>query len=981
MKKKTILLSLCLAASLSVPGSANLIAGTIEQDFQNPPIPVRPYVWWHWMGANVSKEGITKDLESMKASGIGGATIFNMPSGLTPFDSRIDNLPWPEITYRSPKWWEMVEFATAEAKRLGLELGMHNCVGYSATGGPWITPELSMQKNVMSTTKVNGPCDYAAVLPQPAAVRDYYRDIAVIAVPVVKTATSVDPGVILDLSLNMDKDGKLTWQAPAGSWVVYRIGHTSTGKGPGPCPEDVKNALECDKMSPEASRFHFENVIKPLKEHLGKDFGHTFKHLTLDSFEAGAASWTPRFREEFRKRKGYDPVMRMPGLGSRTVQEGKTRRTVWTLVIGSVDQNERFKWDFEDVIRQLYLESNFVQGARMMEAEGIQMNFEPYGGQFDTMDGAATAQIPMGEFWTGGAGGILGNIAPAARAAGRKIVGAEAFTGRPAVSQYTEDPAFLKVCGYGTYASGVNRLVFHTWVHQPFGDAFKPGYSMAGWGTHFGRNQTWAEPGKAYFSYLGRTQALLQRGEGVGEFLALDSSPASADAITRTMLLRGDVRVENRELVLASGRRYPFLALPQGKQMLPEVARKLRELVRAGAVVVGSKPESSPSLSGYPSCDEEVRRIADELWGVGEGKITGGTVEDYMRKSGFAPLLSLSGKGRIRTTVRRDGETWIFFLSNAGDVASEVTPSFKVQGRQPEIWNAEDGTCFPATLWREVGGRTEVPLVLGARQSLFVVFRNPVQPGDHPVGISLAGDKNPVPAWGFHATGEGRVSLLFSRSSTGEILFSSGNRQPVSVAVSAPLAVEGAWDVAFAPGLSAPAQTAFPKLVSWSENADPGIRYFSGTAVYRKTIEIPSGFMAKGTRLMLNLGNVGNLASVKVNGVDLGVCWYAPFTCDITRAVKPGRNSLEIDVTNTWANRLIGDEQEPPDMEWKPSAISWYTGKLLAKFPDWFVKGEPRPSKGRKTFCTWNYFTKDSPLYPAGLIGPVVVQALPEISF
>lgn len=957
-----------------------LRAATIEEDFQNPPLAVRPYVWWHWMGGNVSREGITKDLEAMKASGIGGATIFNMPSGLRPFESRIENPPWPGIAYRSPKYWEMVEFATAEAKRLGLELGMHNCIGYSATGGPWITPELSMQKLVFSTTAVNGPAEFAGVLPQPAVVLQYYRDIAVVAVP---AGSNVPASAVVDLSARMDKESRLTWEVPPGSWIVYRFGHAMTGSRPAPCPEDVKDALECDKMSPSACRFHFEQVIGPLQQHLGGDFGKTFRHLTLDSYEAGAATWTPLFREEFRKRKGYDPVPRLPGLDGRVVQEGNTRRTIWRVIIGSEDENRRFKWDFDDVVRQLYHEACFAQGARLMEQSGVQMNFEPYGGPFDTMDGAAVAQIPMGEFWTGGGGGIQAGIVPAARAAGRRIVGAEAFTGRPLGSMFTEDPAFLKTAGDGTYAGGVNRLVLHSWVHQPFGDAFKPGYSLGGWGTHFGRNQTWAEPGKAYFQYLGRTQAMLQRGEGIGDFLSLDFSPPGADAITRTMLLRGDVRVENRELVLPSGRRYPFLALPPGEQMLPEVARKLRELVHAGAVIVGPKPSVSPGLSGFPACDDEVRRLADELWDG--GKIFGGSLAEYLKKSGFTPLIGLVGNASVLSTGRRDGDTEIFFLANSSKVPCQVTPSFRVRGKQPEIWNPEDGSHFPTPLWRDNAGHIEVPLTLGARQSLFVIFRNPVEPGEHPTDIALGAEKNAAPAWTLCPTAGGKPVLLFSRAVNGEILFSSGKRQPVAVVTPRALPVEGAWEVSFAPGMGAPERITFPKLASWSESADPGVKYFSGTAVYRKAIEVPADLLVAGNRWVLNLGEVGNLASVTVNGVALGVCWYGPFTRDITRALKPGRNELEIAVTNTWANRLIGDEQEPPDMEWKtPVAklspkLASYAGTLLDRFPEWFVKGQPRPSKGRKTFCTWNYFAKDSPLYPAGLIGPVVLEVMPSV--
>jgi len=985
--KKLLISSFALVAL----GCASLTAGSMDEDFKSPPLSSGPYVWWHWMGSNISKEGITKDLEAMKASGIGGATIFNLTSAVMGGAAPTANLPFPDITYRSPKWWEMVKFATSEAQRLGLEVGMHNCVGYSATGGPWVTPELSMQRVVFTITPVNGGTAFSGVLPQPKGKLDFYRDIAVLAVP---DSNLIDPKSILDLSKQMGKDGRLTWNAPAGKWNVYRFGHTSTGSVPKPGPEDVK-ALEVDKMSASASKFHYEQVINPLREHLGAAVGKTFRHLTLDSYEAGNQNWTSAFREEFLKRKGYDPIPWLPLLNATTVVENNKKREVPKLTLGSPEQSARFIWDFNDVIAQLYQQNNFEQGARIMHEAGLMMQFEAYQGPFDTIAGSAIADIPMGEFWTGGLGGIGRGIVPAARAVDRKIVGAEALTGVPAESKYSEVPAFLKVTGDGGYASGVNRLILHHWVHQPFGDAFKPGMGMGWWGTHFGRNQTWAEPGKAYFKYLARTQSLLQRGQGVGDFLTLDHAAPNADAIPRAALLRGDVRVEKGQLVLSSGRRYAFLVL-SGDAMLPEVARKLKELVSQGAIIAGHKPTHSPSLSGYPACDAEVRKIGEELWGdadgrskleniVGQGKVFAGSLAQLMEKTGLTPPVTMSEAEQktIRTAARKDGETDIFFISNGSGAPCDVTPSFRIKGKLPEIWHAEDGSRTPAPLWREVAGRTEVPLRLRGKESVFVIFRSPAPAGDHAVSIEVAQGAEKSRDWNLATNEKGQPVLLSFGSVTGEVVYASGKRVPFSLTPPQLLAVGGAWDVSFAPGLGAPAKTTFPKLQSWSDNADPAIKYFSGTATYRKSLNVPADLLGKGKRLILDLGAVSNLASVTINGVDLGVGWYAPFRFDATSALKPGENTLEIAVTNTWANRLIGDEQEPADVEWGVVNLhgSAQVGRPLVAYPDWFVKGQPRPSQGRKAFATWNYFTKDSPLLSAGLLGPVVVRSVQEIPF
>jgi len=963
----------------------------MEEDFANPPTAVSPYVWWHWMGPNISKEGITKDLEAMKASNIGGATIFHLTStdheGKERGKRGIANLPFPDITFRSQKWWEMMTFAVSEAQRLGLELGMHNCPGYSATGGPWITPELSMQNVIFTKTQVKGGETFSGILPQPKAVLNFYRDIAVIAIP---DTDPVDTKAVLDLSNQMDQDGKLTWKAAPGSWLIYRFGHTSTARAPCPIPDGLQ-ALEVDKMSASASKFHFEQVINPLREHFGAAMGKTFRHLTFDSYEAGGQNWTPAFRDEFIKRKGYDPVRWLPLLDTKHAVIEKRSAEVPVCVLGTPEQSARFLWDFKDVIAQLYQQNNFEQGARMIQESGLQMQFEGYGGPFDPIAASATAHIPMGEFWTATPGDIGAYVVSSARAVDRRVVAAEALTGKPDNSKFSEDPACLKITGDGAYISGVNRLVLHHWVHQPFGDAFKPGVGMGWWGTHFGRNQTWAEPGKAYYRYLARSQSLLQRGQGIGAYLTLDFAVANADAIPRAALLRGDVRVDQGQIILPSGRRYPFLALPNAETMLPEVARKLKEIVSEGAVIVGQKPARSPGLSGFPRCDDEIQKLAAELWGdaegrnkienrVGKGKVFAGSVNQLLDKCKIAPAVTFVEQGprKARATARQDGETEFFFISNTSDSFYEATPSFHVIGKQPEIWQAESGSYSAAPLWREVSGRTEVPLRLRGKESVFVIFRKPAPRGDHLVALQAdPGAK----MWNVEVNSKGIPVIASSSALSGVALWSSGNRVPFSLIPLQPLSVSGGWEVSFAPGMGAPDRTSFPDLKSWSEHSVPAIKYFSGTATYRKCIDIPAGFLSKSKRVILDLGAVSNLAVVKVNGIDFGVSWHAPFQFDITGALKPGQNKLEIFVTNTWANRLIGDEQEPEDMEWGPARTHFkdFTGRSLLAFPDWFVKGQPRPSQGRKTFTTWNYFKKDSPLLPAGLLGPVALRAMDEI--
>jgi len=929
-------------------------AATLEKDFINPPVEVRPYVWWHWMGSNVSKEGITKDLEAMKEAGIGGATIFNITSSVTVGAKPTENCPWPDITYRSPKWWALLKHAAAEANRLGLELGMHNCAGYATTGGPWITPERGMQRLVRKMEKVQGGKQVTIDLPFDVS---NLVNLGVFAVP----SEGVIPlDKIIDLSAKMDAKGHLVWDAPAGTWNVYRLGSAFTGHQMSPMPDDLLNkAFEVDKMSAEQNRYHWQQVIEPIKQNLGSLVGKSFRHILIDSYEAGDQNWTATFRDEFKRLKGYDPLPWLMTMNTH-VTDGRREEI---RIVADEDQSARFEWDYRDVTRTLVGEG-FRVGAEAVRKAGLTFQWEPYSGPFSLIAGAAIADLPMGEFWTGGQGGIDSTISAAGRAAGRRIIGAESFTGMPPISRWTETPAFLKASGDGTYACGVNRLVLHHWVHQPFDEKYKPGIGMGWWGTHFNRHQTWFEPGKAYFAYLGRAQALLQRGEGVADYLALDHAPAASDAVAAIALLNGELRVKDGMIVLPSGRRYPYLQLPPGDAMLPEVARALKKLVAAGGVIAGQKPVRSPSLSGYPNADTEVKKLGEELW---SHKNVSAKAERP------APVVTTPG-AEIRTTARKDGETDIFFLANTGNEAREFTASFRVTGKQPELWQAEDGTSQAVAVWSNAIGRTEFPLRLNAHQSVFVIFRKPA-PKDHAVEI-VSADKV---AYATRMDEAGKVVVRSAGACRGEVVFASGKRAPFALTAAEPIPLAGAWQVAFAPGLGAPAQVTFPELRSWSENVDPNIKYFSGTATYCKELRLDA--LRPGQRYVLDLGAVCEMAAVKVNGKSLGVAWYPPFVMDITSALKSGANRLEIRVTNTWANRLLGDEQEPEDCTWDEwEGFRDFGGRCLKKYPEWFVKNQPRPSQGRKCFVTYNYFKKDNPLFPAGLLGPVQVIVENEVS-
>lgn len=1028
---------------------------SIEQDFLNPPTHVRPYVWWHWMGSNFSKEGITKDLEAMKASGIGGATIFNIASAVQESHKPTLNNPWPDQTYRSPKYWDALRHAAAEADRLGLEIGLHNTVGYSTTGGPWIDEEKNMRKLVFKSVTIDGGKEISLEIPRPDPTQydgwgnfgrkfENFKDIAILAIP---AEGEIDPAKAIDLTGKF-KTNQLTWKAPAGRWSIYRIAHAATGSNPHPLPDElIGKTFEVDKMSTELNRFHWDQVIDPLKQHLGPHLGKSFRHFLIDSYEAGPQNWTPAFREEFQKRKGYDPLPWILTLEKRTV--------------GNKDLSSRFQSDFNDVIRTLYYENGWLTGADKINSVGAKLQFEPYGGTFDTVEGTALADLPMGEFWTGGGGGINGTVVAAARAAGRTVVGAEAFTGPPTLSKWSETPAFLKRSTDGAFASGANRMILHHWVHQPFDDRYKPGMGMGWWGTHFNRHQTWAKDGTAFFQYLGRTQALLQSGETPSDFVSVGKSQGS-DIISWREFRTG-LKVIDGRIVLSSGRSYPFLGIPHYGLITPADLKRIETLLEDGAVIVCAKPTGAPGLQGYPESDAEVK--SSPLWNgeairsVGKGKLyTKADIAAATSDFKITPILQFPGASGIAGTARQTNDETLFFIANNTDKPNTFTASFRITNKRPELWNAETGSIRFAPVWREKDGRIEVDLTLDTYRSIFVVFRNSKLPDDHIVSVvsqssaedtpeilkarfgAVAGDRwldvtetlrnlvshgaiqipqinpgvfgrDPAPnvvkqleieyrlngrtlsttltegnalalgtprATEIHLTSnaDGKVKASATVATRAEVHFASGKKQSLTMpAPSVPVTLKGPWTVTLDSPVDTKQSITLPELINLADHSTPSVRYFSGTATYSQKFEISN----LKSEIHLDLGKIHDLARVTLNGKDLGVLWQPPFTLDITPVLKTGENLLEVAVTNTWHNRLVGDEQFPADFEWGEDRGE--KGHAMKSYPDWFIKNQPRPEQGRKAFVTWYYHRKDTPLLPAGLIGPVQLRPVSSVSF
>ena len=939
-------------------------ADPLADSFRTPPDAARPGVLWFWINGNISSNGITADLEAMRRVGLGSVLIMEVtrsePTGPVPFMGQ--------------QWRGLFKHTLAEARRLGLEVNMSNSAGWEGSGGPWITPEQSMQELVWTETTVTGPQRFEGKLLQPEAPSGFYRDVAALAFPsgdeyrlpdITKKAaysnskfgrlhsspptknnnpftTAIARESITPLSAQIDSAGRLVWDVPAGQWTILRLGHTSTGVKLQEAPASGQG-LNCDKLSCAGIEANFAGMLAKLVTDTGlkpdelKTSGLVATHI--DSWENGAQNWTAKMGEEFLKRRGYDLLPYLPVMTGR--------------VVGSPDISERFLRDLRQTVSELVIENYAGRMRELSNAHGLRFSCEAYNGPCDDIPYGGQSDMPVGEFWAPSKGlfQTCKGMASAAHVYGKPVVGAEAFTSG-ARERGQEHPGSIKALGDEALCAGINRFFFHRFVHQPWAEERRPGMGMGPFGIHYDRTQTWWEWTAGWHAYLARCQLLLQQGQFVADLCYLqpevppqrvgnhpragyDWDECTADAVLTRM------SVKEGRLVLPDGMSYRMLVLSDSRTMTPHLLRKIRKLVKAGATVLGPKPLTSPSLSDYPACDEEVKRLAGELWGecdgdrikehrFGNGRVAWGeTPEQTLLRAGVpADFASTQPLNHIH---RRDGDTEIYFVANPQSNEVAVTCSFRVAGKRPELWRPEDGRIQQASAYEETNGCTRVPVRFDPGGSVFVVFRKQRTEGEEQRTASTSSELKPVTE------------------------------------------ITGPWEVSFDPKWGGPAKPViFKDLSVWSDQSDPGIRYYSGTAVYRKVFNLPEPrTLNPGSSLFLDLGRVAVMAKVTLNGKELGILWKPPFRVDITDAVKPGDNQLDVSVVNLWPNRLIGDELLPEDSERQSAALhEHHPSGLIKAWPQWLKDGKPSPT-GRYTFVMWRLWKKDDALLESGLLGPV----------
>ncbi len=746
--------------------------------------------------------------------------------------------------------------------------------------------------------------------------------------PSVSSADAIKKADVIDLTQNMDPDGTLLWTPPAGNWMVMRLGYSLTGHRNGPASPEA-TGLEVDKLSAQHVKSYFTNYLDQYKDATNGLIGERgLQYVITDSWEAGTQNWTDDMITEFENRRGYDMLPWLPVLSGHIVE--------------SAEASDKFLWDYRKTLADLVTENHYDQLTALLKERGMGRYSESHEARRafigDGMEAKRTADVPMGAAWTpGGFGGNEGDFATVYRADvresastahvyGQNLAAAESLSAMG--TDWAWSPALLKPIADYAMACGLNRFVIHTSVHQPLLDK-APGLSLGPFGQWFTRNETWADQAIAWTTYLARSCYMLQQGEYVADIAyyygednnitvlfsgrtgnGLPDIPegysydfVNADALVNLM------ETDKGHIVTPGGMNYRILVLdPNSRYMTLTVLRKIRDMVSKGAIVTGTKPVQTPSLADDP---EEFKSVVNELWPdgegvniVGKGKVYAGMpLHDVLESQEIARDFSYvrpEDDARLFFVHRKVDGVNIYWVANHRDRVEDMEATFRVEGMTPEIWHPETGMIEKASYSIE-NGATKVQLHLEPAGAVFVVFRT----------------KTDMESFTLPETTETALAT-----------------------------VEGEWNVAFQSGRGAPEQAVFESLTPWNENTDRGIKYFSGTGTYTKTVQAPAGWFNPDSQLWLDLGDVQNLAEITVNGKSLGIVWKKPFRVNVSDVLKQGDNDLEIKVTNLWVNRLIGDRQ--PDEE------------------------------NKITFTTSEPYRADSPLKPSGLLGPVRFVKLSE---
>ncbi len=724
-----------------------------------------------------------------------------------------------------------------------------------------------------------------------------------------------DAKEVIDVTAHVDRAGRLQWDAPAGQWAFLRYVCMITGERL-KVPSPSSDGLASDHLNPEATRVHMNHVVKQLQAGLGDLRQSGLKHLYLASYEVVGKVWSPVFAGEFQRRRGYALTRFLPAIfGAR---------------IGDEETTERFLFDYTKTLGEVVVDAYYRTAREVAHAAGLTIKSEAGGPgppihtpPFDALLANGAVDAVQGEFWPfwmeKDSIWVVKEPASAAHIYGKRIVHLEAFT---SFHHWAEGPQDLKPSADRVFTEGGNHMVWHTWTHQP-PDAGLPGWAY-GAGTHLSRSVTWWPKARPFLEYLARCSYLLQRGHFIADVLYYygdgganfvrprknppDLGPGYDYDVTNADVILNRLSVRNGRLVLPDGMSYAVLVLPEREDIHPAVLARIEKLVSEGATIIGPRPVRASGLEGFPASDARVKELAARLWDDldgrartsrkhGTGRIVHGKTErEVLAEMGVAP--DFVAPGAFDFTHRRDGDTEIYFVRNREPAAAAGNIRFRAGGRAPELWDPRTGAIAPAGVFRVVDGGVEVPLALAPHGSIFVVFS-----GRAPANaIATVSDGASI-----ERTADG-AQLVTRSPGTYLVTTNAGRRSEVRVApLPESLALDADWTVEFASPAGSPPKLELAKVGAWTQQPAPELRYFAGSARYRRSFALPEGWRARAARVELDLGRLWAIGEVWVNGTPLGVLWTAPFRIDCTSALRDGPNEIVVEVVGTWHNRLIGE--------------------------------------------------------------------------
>ncbi|MDR2706197.1 MAG: discoidin domain-containing protein [Planctomycetaceae bacterium] len=708
---------------------------------------------------------------------------------------------------------------------------------------------------------------------------------------------------ILVLTEKMNQQGTLHWDVPAGNWTILRFGYTATGARVSTSSGDWQG-LVLDYLSSDAFDFYWDNAVKPVLDTVKPHCGKSLRYLHTDSWEAGGMNWTERFREEFQTRRGYDPIPYLPVIAGH--------------ILNNRALSNRFLNDFRRTIGDLIAENHYVPMKKKAAVYGIGIHPEsggPHGAPIDSLQLLGISDIPMSEYWSWSPRHRVGDAnrfftkqpASAAHTHSHKLIAAEGFTniGMHWQESFSHN---LKPSFDQAICEGMNLLVWHAFTCSPDETGF-PGQEYFA-GTHFNpKNFTWKKS-KDFLTYINRVQFLLQQGlptadvleyygNGVPNFTqgkwanTAKSLPGyDYDVASEEVLLTQVAEIRNGRIVLKDGTNYRVLVLPQQFGISREVFSKIKTWSQEGATIIGSNPIRILEPASKP--------VVSESWT--EKTLQEETAHHFLKNAGvpfdFERVEGTHKNPRLewihRTVYQnqldkisfrnfsefspRDVETVpanpfgnigaeIYFVANLTDSTDKTVCAFRVTGREPELWDPVNGEIRKAQAFTQEKNKTLIPLEFAPYGSVFVIFRNKIEPS-----VQGTGQSN---------------SVTFEKI----------------------IEITSSWKVRFDPtwgGLQEPVE--FKKLESWTKNENPAIRYYSGLATYSQDVEVE---FKRGQRIFLEVDNVHELAEIKINNQSCGTIWASPFRVEVTSAWQSGKNRIEIEVANHWANRIIGDAAKP----------------------------------------------------------------------